>query len=38
MAYIKTVSEDEATGSLAKQYEAARQRAGSIAEIVKRTV
>ena len=35
MAYIKTVREDEATGSLAKQYEAARQRAGSIAEIVK---
>jgi alkylhydroperoxidase family enzyme len=35
MAYIATVSDDEATGSLAKQYEAARGRAGSVASIIR---
>ena len=35
MAYIKTIAEHEATGSLAKQYKAARQRADSVAEIIK---
>tara|TARA_Y100000589_G_scaffold175293_1_gene166379 strand:+ start:397 stop:645 length:249 start_codon:yes stop_codon:yes gene_type:complete len=35
MAYIKTIAEDEATGALAKQYEAAQQRAESVAEIIK---
>jgi len=35
MAYIKTLSESEATGSLAKQYRGAVGRAGSVAQIVK---
>ena len=35
MAWIKTVSEDDATGVLAKQYAAATDRAGTVAGIVK---
>ena len=35
MAYIKTVSDEEATGTLARQYEAARGRSGSVAQIVR---
>ena len=35
MAYIRLVSDDEATGSLARQYEAARSRAGRVFGIVR---
>ena len=35
MAYIKTVPEDEATGPLARQYEASRGRSGGVAGIVR---
>mgnify|MGYP002842075518 CR=1 FL=1 len=35
MAWIKTISEDEADGTLAKHYQAAITRAGSVAGIVK---
>ncbi len=35
MAYIKTVADEDATGILARQYEAARGRSGSVAEIVR---
>ena len=35
MAYIKTIKEEDATGLLAKQYQASRSRSGSIAGIVK---
>ena len=35
MAYIQVVEEEEATGSVAKQYRAARGRAGSVAQILK---
>ena len=35
MAYIKTIPEHQATGPLAKQYKAARNRADSVAEIIK---
>ncbi len=35
MAWIKTVPEEQAQGVLAKQYEAARTRAGRVAKIVK---
>jgi len=35
MAWIRTVSEDEATGSLKRQYDAAIKRAGKIYNIVK---
>jgi alkylhydroperoxidase family enzyme len=35
MAWIDTISEDEATGTLAKHYAAAVGRAGSVAGIVK---
>ena len=35
MAFIRTVDEEEATGSLAKQYKAATSRAGSVAQIIK---
>jgi len=35
MPYIDLISEDAATGRLADVYEAARQRAGSVANIIK---
>ncbi len=35
MAWIRTVSEDEATGDVARQYEAARRRAGKVYQVVK---
>jgi alkylhydroperoxidase family enzyme len=35
MAWIRTISEDDAEGLLAKLYEAARARAGRVANIVK---
>lgn len=35
MAWIRTVSEDEATGDLARQYKAAVKRAGKVFGIVK---
>ncbi len=35
MAWIKTISEDDASGILAKHYNAAIDRAGSVAGIVK---
>ena len=35
MAYIQTLSEEEATGALAKQYRAAAQRSDTVAQIVK---
>lgn len=35
MAYIKTVTDEEATGVVAKQYRAARSRSGSVAQIVR---
>ena len=35
MAWIKTIAEEDATGSLAKQYAAAVGRAGAVASIVK---
>lgn len=35
MAWIRTISEEEASGDLARQYEAARRRAGKVFEVVK---
>ena len=35
MAYIKTVGDTDATGVLARQYEAARGRSGSVAQIIR---
>ena len=35
MAYIRQVSEDEATGVLQRVYDAARKRAGGVANIIK---
>ena len=35
MAWIRTISEDEATGDLARQYKAAVKRAGKVFQIVK---
>jgi len=35
MAWIDTISESAATGDLARQYEAARRRAGKVFEVVK---
>jgi len=35
VAYVKVVDESEATGSVAKQYRAARARANGVAEIIK---
>lgn len=35
MAWIRTISEEEATGSVKKQYEAAIRRAGRVFNIVK---
>ena len=35
MAWIRTISEDEATGDLARQYKAAVERAGKVFQIVK---
>ena len=35
MAWIRTISEDEATGDLERQYKAAVKRAGKVFEIVK---
>lgn len=35
MAYIKTVSEEEASGTLAAQYRAAHKRAGGVAQIIR---
>lgn len=35
MAWIRTISEDEATGDLKRQYEAARRRAGKVFQVVK---
>lgn len=35
MAYVRTVAEEDATGSLQRQYRAARSRAGRIYEIVR---
>ena len=35
MAYIRVVDEDEATGDLAREYRAARARAGTVFNVVK---
>ena len=35
MAWIRTISEEEATGDLARQYKAAIKRAGKVFQIVK---
>ena len=35
MAYIKTIKEEDATGLLAKQYQASRSRSGGLAGIIK---
>ena len=35
MAWIRTISEDEATGDLERQYKAAVKRAGKVFQIVK---
>lgn len=35
MAWIRTISEDDATGDLARQYDAAVKRAGKVFQIVK---
>ncbi|RMH42902.1 MAG: hypothetical protein D6689_06735 [Deltaproteobacteria bacterium] len=35
MAYIKTVADDEATGALAREYDAARRRAGRVYNVVR---
>lgn len=35
MAYIRTLSDDEAEGRLARSFEAARKRAGGVAHVVR---